>query len=402
MSYRRAGSKHWYIDLRLPDGRVALSTRTANKRTADSLEDTLRAVQAQGRTELLTAVRRGDVTLARLQRAFRQKKLDDLVVDDRPLEEVVAEWSRTRDYECYKRMGRQLVAYVNAELETEEKPGPARVSWLAEETNIRKFVGTYAAADLSPATERKAVSGLKLLVGYALGSTVRAAVFPRGMARSPTDPEERALEPAEIARIREHSGELWLLIATSLATGVRKGELLRLRRSDLAEDFASVTIPKGKSAQAARTIPLTGEASALLRSWVTMEELSDTDRLWPTVTANWVTPRWTAIRKAVGLWHPDPDDPDHERHARWHDFRHTWAASCARSGMPLGELQVYGGWKNLAMVQRYAKYQPPKRSTHLEAAAERMGIGVILKPDIPATDIRTERQQYPEKAALAG
>jgi integrase len=51
---------------------------------------------------------------------------------------------------------------------------------------------------------------------------------------------------------------------------------------------------------------------------------------------------------------------------RWHDLRHTWASWHAQRGTPLHVLQELGGWKSLAMVQRYAHLS----TEHLRAYAE--------------------------------
>ena len=39
---------------------------------------------------------------------------------------------------------------------------------------------------------------------------------------------------------------------------------------------------------------------------------------------------------------------------RWHDLRHTWASELALSGATDRQIQELGGWRNSAMVQRYA------------------------------------------------
>jgi integrase len=39
---------------------------------------------------------------------------------------------------------------------------------------------------------------------------------------------------------------------------------------------------------------------------------------------------------------------------RWHDLRHTFASWHAQNGTPVHVLQALGGWRDPAMVQRYA------------------------------------------------
>jgi integrase len=43
---------------------------------------------------------------------------------------------------------------------------------------------------------------------------------------------------------------------------------------------------------------------------------------------------------------------------RWHDLRHTFATWHRQAGTPTHSLQRLGGWKSLAMVERYAHIAP--------------------------------------------
>jgi integrase len=53
---------------------------------------------------------------------------------------------------------------------------------------------------------------------------------------------------------------------------------------------------------------------------------------------------------------------------RWHDLRHTFATWHRQAGTPTHELQRLGGWKTLAMVERYAHIAPEG----LQKAASRL------------------------------
>jgi integrase len=52
----------------------------------------------------------------------------------------------------------------------------------------------------------------------------------------------------------------------------------------------------------------------------------------------------------------------------WHGCRHTWASRLVMAGVDLLTVQRLGGWRTLAMVQRYAHLAPD----HLRAAMERL------------------------------
>ncbi len=59
---------------------------------------------------------------------------------------------------------------------------------------------------------------------------------------------------------------------------------------------------------------------------------------------------------------------------RFHDLRHSFAVACAKSGMPLVELQQRLGHATITMTMRYAVYAPPTRSPHHELAMEDLGL----------------------------
>lgn len=57
----------------------------------------------------------------------------------------------------------------------------------------------------------------------------------------------------------------------------------------------------------------------------------------------------------------------------WHSNRHTFASKLVMAGVDLLTVKELGGWRTLAMVQRYAHLAP----RHLHAAVERLvGFGI--------------------------
>ena len=57
----------------------------------------------------------------------------------------------------------------------------------------------------------------------------------------------------------------------------------------------------------------------------------------------------------------------------WHDLRHTWASWLVQRGVSLRILQEMGGWKTLAMVQRYAHLAPEHLHEHAEILQSLVG-----------------------------
>ena len=52
----------------------------------------------------------------------------------------------------------------------------------------------------------------------------------------------------------------------------------------------------------------------------------------------------------------------------WHSNRHSWASRLIMAGVDPRTVQELGGWRTMAMVQRYTHLAPK----HLQAAVERL------------------------------
>jgi integrase len=60
----------------------------------------------------------------------------------------------------------------------------------------------------------------------------------------------------------------------------------------------------------------------------------------------------------------------------WHCNRHTFASRLVMAGVDLRSIQALGGWRTLAMVQRYSHLAPD----HLQEAVERVPASVGRRP----------------------
>lgn len=168
--------------------------------------------------------------------------------------------------------------------------------------------------------------------------------------------EPRFLTRAEFARLlRKLPPHLKDLASFSVETGLRMRNATGLTWSQVDLRRKQLVIPAAR-AKAGETIalPLSLRALTILRAWkgkhpervfvFRKKPFSDSNGLY-----------FKKATKAAGLeW------------LRWHDFRHTWASWHVQSGTPLHVLQELGGWKSLAMVQRYAHLS----TEHLRAFAE--------------------------------
>lgn len=169
---------------------------------------------------------------------------------------------------------------------------------------------------------------------------------------------ERSLTEANavclLEELPEHQREIVLF---ALATGLRQANVLQLEwaRVDLQLCHAWIPARKSKNAKPI-SVPLNAIALAVLHRQVGKHpERVFTFRGRPFSNAN--TKAWRDALKRAGI-----------TDFRWHDLRHTWATWQRRKGTPTHELMRLGGWKTLAMVERYAHVAPDQ----LAVAASRL------------------------------
>jgi len=166
------------------------------------------------------------------------------------------------------------------------------------------------------------------------------------------------------------------LIKFALLTGLRRGELFRLKWTDIDFEHRLITLrtPKGGKTQ---TIPVSGEAImvleqtgrvALQKEAYSPEEVAEISPfVFPNVNGS---PRvsirdpWESIKAKAEL----PAD------FRFHGLRHSWASRMVSSGVDLAVVQTLMTHKHASTTERYAHLMPNALKRAAEASAE------IMKP----------------------
>ena len=159
---------------------------------------------------------------------------------------------------------------------------------------------------------------------------------------------ERRLRAGEWDRLLEASGEsrnpfLLPLVQLALTTGMRRGELLNARWSDLNWTASTLHIPLTKNGDP-RTIPLSGQAKRVLAglgmAW------SNDHRIIPT-SAEAAKLGWQRLTKRAGI-----------EGLHFHDLRHEAVSRFFELGLTIPEVALISGHKDPRMLFRY---------THLRA-----------------------------------
>lgn len=211
---------------------------------------------------------------------------------------------------------------------------------------------TYRGTQRSPATVVRYMAALSHAFGIAVkewqwieDSPIRKVKKPkesRGRVRFLDDDERERF----LAACKE-SSNIWLYpcVILALSTGMRQGELMSLRWSDVNLKDSFIILHETKNGER-RRVPLAGHGLELLREHAKVRRL-DTDLLFPSnVNAQKPIDLRSAFENALKR------AEIHDFH--WHDLRHCTASYLAMNGASLAEIAEVLGHKTLQMVKRYA------------------------------------------------
>lgn len=197
-------------------------------------------------------------------------------------------------------------------------------------------------AGTSPETVRRNLGVLSSVFNHARREWNLAVDNPFARVRlpSPTPHRDRVVTPDEERRLLEtKDSELAFTIAVLVDTGLRSGELARLRweQVDLNRRTFAVVSYKGTGKPTTRRVPLTQRVVRLLE-----ERRRKTGKVLKVESANTVGKKFGRWSRSLGM-----DD------LRLHDLRHTCLTRLAEKGWNAAELMAVSGHSSLAMLGRY-------------------------------------------------
>lgn len=170
---------------------------------------------------------------------------------------------------------------------------------------------------------------------------------------------ERGYSDADALPARRFADHLHPLVLVSLNTGVRRGELFRLRWADLGADFAELNL-RGETTKSKepRSIPANAETRAALADWQAQTHRT-TGLVFPGADGKPMTTlktAWGALLRAAEI-----------DAFRWHDLRHTFASWLVMRGVPLNTVRELLGHTSLEMTLRYAHLADTTKAAAVEA-----------------------------------
>lgn len=244
-----------------------------------------------------------------------------------------------------------------------------------ERRDAEAFAATLARGNMAANTRVNVLNLLSSMFDLAVdrGWTVRNPV--RGVPRpsgGSGDPDIRYLTLEEVEAVLRSVPEDELgrverpLYLTAAMTGMRQGELLALRWSDVDWDAKRVRVHRSyvrgefgtpKSRRSSRSVPLTERlASELQRYRVNAVQQQDGDLVFAhpasrkqdtPLDGSKVLKRFKRALARAGV-----------REVRFHDLRHTFGTRMAAAGVPMRTLQEWMGHRDFATTLVYADYAP--------------------------------------------
>ncbi len=185
-------------------------------------------------------------------------------------------------------------------------------------------------------------------------SAVTKLKEPRGRVRFLSDNErKRLLDACKLSC----NSQMYAIVVVAISTGMRKSEILGLRRSDVDLDRHRIILQDTKNGDR-RSVPLVGLAATLVGELWDRDQ--DSEFLFASPTGgrffDLKRPWKNALRQAQIF------------DFRFHDLRHCAASYLAMSGATSHEIAEVLGHKSLDMVKRYTHLC----DTHVSKVVERM------------------------------
>ncbi|WP_367715871.1 site-specific integrase [Nitratireductor sp. GISD-1A_MAKvit] len=179
----------------------------------------------------------------------------------------------------------------------------------------------------------------------------------------PAKPRTRRVSDAELNSLLTRAKSLRnplveAIIRFALATGMRRGEILRVRYNDVDWHQRTLNIPLTKNGHP-RVIPLTQAAMEILQDRRDAE--SKSELVFP-ISANAFKLAWQRLRQRAGI-----------ADLRFHDFRHEAVSRFFEIGLSLPEVALISGHRDPRQLLRYTHMQAAKVAQKLHQAQRGIG-----------------------------
>lgn len=369
-AYRTGGKGPFKIGpKRLPGGIEIgrISTGTHDKRTADAMERAVDELALQGWGDLVARLgsdlRLPDLYAAKILGPAALQEIRD-AKGDPPLEEVL---TRATEYIQDERASggvreiRQLLGRMGER--------DVSFSWLRKPANLNRLYAEARSTGKVPNSIRRSLHrAVCEILAHELGRGQMLAIMADVKKPAANDERTVDLTPKQIQALLEQlDDEARPVIELALLTGVDLTPILRLRPMDYDEETGTIQVDDRKAPSRKRSVPVPPSAEAIIRLHSGGRE--EDERLFE-LTRWQLRRRYDSARKAAKL-----------EHVRIKDLRGVFATSYLRAGGSPKDLMNILGHSSMTMTLRYLRRLPARQRDEMEAAAEKMGLGMkqVLK-----------------------
>ena len=150
------------------------------------------------------------------------------------------------------------------------------------------------------------------------------------------------LERLRVALAKCRNGLLSNIVMFAIHTGMRRGEILSIRWSDINFDASTVHLADTKNGEP-RTVPLSSLAISALPT--TDDRVTD-ERVFP-LSPNAVRLAWDRLIKRAGI-----------SNLRFHDLRHEAISRFFELGLSIPEVALISGHRDFKTLFRYTHLRP--------------------------------------------
>ena len=373
-------------NLKLIDGKWYADYTFAGKRHREFAGYTL----AQARNTLVKM----KAELLDVARGFKKPAAEDVTFE--AFADIFLETHSKQSKRSWKSDERSLENLKRAfKGETLRSIGPEKVERYRAARKVEASKNSKLGAPISASTANRELACLKTLFSKAV-EWGRIEVNPAARVKKLKEPpgRETILTEDQARRLVAAAGlEFRPVVIVALGTGMRRGEILALRWTDLDLVRGIVTVANSKSGRS-RKIPMSGTVASALGGIPHRGEFV----FWNPETKTQIKDVKTAWAAACARAKKNPDDEKDPGivGVRFHDCRHTALTWMLQSGADIVSVSKIAGHASIVMTQRYCHASPELQRLAVNK------VGEILEPtrqkvDTPRVPLSQTTPQVVEK-----
>ena len=249
------------------------------------------------------------------------------------------------------------------------KYGKLTLSSLTQE-DLEAFVESQQDRGLKPLSVKNNLRQVQTFLRYLLvGGNVSSHVLAQPIRIKVPEALPRAMDPPDVKRLLSvvHNVRDRAMILVLLRTGMRIGELLRTRVSDVHLEERKILLWVGEKNRTGRVVYLSEDACGAVRAW---EQKRDAGKVLLFYAQGRSSMSYTAVRT---LWvkYLQKANLSHKGYSL-HCLRHSCATELLNAGMRLECLQQLLGHSTVEQTRRYARLTDKTREEEYFRAMARI------------------------------